>query len=230
MQSAVSREFIEARQRQWLADQSLQLYMHGRPTPEFRAYERYKQQCWYTEASCYAAALISMGGTLEDAHAIWQVHCGPTEQSGCDTGAVVRDHITEMVLIDIPVGLASGAVKLVAERAVFTAASALDDAAYSASKIKITERGLTHVLDRHVADGALSANKSLFADDVVITRLIADADAVVPVIQPRNGNLAYIVDAGRTIGVDRTTNAGTSIYTVITRPSGELVTAFPGLP
>lgn len=45
-----------------------------------------------------------------------------------------------------------------------------------------------------------------------------------------SGRLAYTVDAGRTIGIDRTTGVGTSIYTVITDATGNLITAFPGLP
>jgi RHS repeat-associated protein len=100
---------------------------------------------------------------------------------------------------------------------------------YVASKINITDDGLRHVFDRHLADGARSAGKSVFNDDVIITRLIADADAVVPVPQG-NGNLAYIVDAGRTIGIDRASGQATNVYTVITKPSGNLVTAFPGVP
>lgn len=103
------------------------------------------------------------------------------------------------------------------------------EAGYTASKINITEDGLNHVFDRHLADGALSAGKSLFNDNVTITRLIADADAVVPGVQG-NGNLAYVVDAGRVIGVDRVTGQATSVYTVITKPGGDLVTAFPGTP
>lgn len=103
------------------------------------------------------------------------------------------------------------------------------EAGYTASKINITEDGLNHVFDRHLADGSLSAGKSLFNDNVTITRLIADADAVVPGVQG-NGNLAYVVDAGRAIGVDRVTGQATSTYTVITKPGGDLVTAFPGTP
>lgn len=103
------------------------------------------------------------------------------------------------------------------------------EAGYTASKINITEDGLNHVFDRHLADGSLSAGKSLFNDNVTITRLIADADAVLPGVQG-NGNLAYVVDAGRAIGVDRVTGQATSIYTVITKPGGDLVTAFPGTP
>jgi hypothetical protein len=112
----------------------------------------------------------------------------------------------------------------------FVATEAAGSAGYSASKINITDDGLAHVFDRHLADGSLSAGKSLFYDNVTLTRLIADAgDAVVPITQ-RNGNLAYVVDAGRNIGVDRATGLPTSTYTVITKPSGDLVTAFPGSP
>jgi RHS repeat-associated protein len=100
---------------------------------------------------------------------------------------------------------------------------------YATSKINITERGLDHVLERHVADGALSAGKSVFYDNVIITRLIADAAAVTPVPQD-NGNLAYVVDAARVVGIDRASGGATRIYTVITTAGGELVTAFPGLP
>ncbi len=39
-----------------------------------------------------------------------------------------------------------------------------------------------------------------------------------------------IVDAGRNIGTDVVTGKSTSTYTVITRPSGEIVTTFPGQP
>jgi hypothetical protein len=110
------------------------------------------------------------------------------------------------------------------------ATEAAGSAGYSASKINITDDGLAHVFDRHLADGSLSAGKSLFNDNVTLTRLIADAgDAVVPITQ-RNGSLAYVVDAGRNIGVDRATGLPTSTYTVITKPSGDLVTAFPGSP
>lgn len=49
-------------------------------------------------------------------------------------------------------------------------------------------------------------------------------------IPQRNGNFARIIDAGRIIGIDRTTGQATSIYTVIVKPNGNLVTAFPGMP
>ncbi len=45
-----------------------------------------------------------------------------------------------------------------------------------------------------------------------------------------NGNFSRIVDASRNIGIDRTTGTPTSIYSIITDKSGNLVTAFPGTP
>lgn len=102
-------------------------------------------------------------------------------------------------------------------------------AGYSASKIDITESGLDHVFERHLADGALSAGKSVFYDNVTITRLIADAETAAPVTRA-NGNLAWTIDAGRAIGIDRATGAATSMYTVLTNSGGRLVTAFPGTP
>jgi hypothetical protein len=104
------------------------------------------------------------------------------------------------------------------------------EAGYTASKINITEEGLNKVFQTHLADGPFSAGKSLFNDNVTITRLIADADSVTPVVQSGSGNLRYIVDAGRVIGIDRATGQATSIYTVVTKSGGDLVTAFPGTP
>jgi len=108
--------------------------------------------------------------------------------------------------------------------------SVATEAGYTASKINITEEGLNKVFQTHLADGPFSAGKSLFNDNVTITRLIADADSVTPVVQSGSGNLRYIVDAGRVIGIDRATGQATSIYTVVTKSGGDLVTAFPGTP
>jgi RHS repeat-associated protein len=100
----------------------------------------------------------------------------------------------------------------------------------SSDGIKITEEGMEHVLERHTADGAKSAGKSLFkGSEREIKSLIKKAGSTAPSKQG-NGNLARVVDAGRTIGVDRATGASTSTYTVISKPSGDLVTAFPGKP
>lgn len=103
------------------------------------------------------------------------------------------------------------------------------DAVRPDSMINITEEGLAHIFDRHLAEGSLSAGKSLFNDKDSIAPLIASAAGIVPITQ-ENGNLAYVVDARRVVGVDRETGQATSVYTVITKPGGDLVTAFPGNP
>ena len=46
---------------------------------------------------------------------------------------------------------------------------------------------------------------------------------------PNSPNFQRVIDAGKIIGFDRYTNQFTSIYTVITNPSGNLQTAFPGI-
>ncbi len=100
----------------------------------------------------------------------------------------------------------------------------------SSDAITITEEGMEHVLDRHAADGTKNAGKSLFnGSKNEIKSLIKKAGSTTPTTQA-NGNLARVVDAGRTIGVDSATGAPTSTYTVITKASGNLVTAFPGKP
>jgi len=99
----------------------------------------------------------------------------------------------------------------------------------SSSRISVTQQGLTHIVERHALNGSLSAGKSIFYETRSIPQLIVDAGRVSPVRQA-NGNLVYVVNAGRTIGVDRLTSSPTSIYTVVTKASGELVTAFPGAP
>jgi RHS repeat-associated protein len=98
--------------------------------------------------------------------------------------------------------------------------------------IKITSKGLLHVMQRHTINIiAKFASKSKFntTDAEEIENLIMQATQH-PVTQQSGGNLERIVDAGRIVGVDRATGLPTSTYTVITKPSGELVTAFPGKP
>lgn len=100
----------------------------------------------------------------------------------------------------------------------------------SSDAINITEEGMDHVLERHTADGVKSAGKSLFKGSRgEIKSLFKKAASTTPTKQA-NGNLARVVNAGRTIGEDRATGAPTSTYTVITKASGDLVTAFPGRP
>ena len=95
--------------------------------------------------------------------------------------------------------------------------------------IEITQEGLDHTVDRHTPGGTSTAGKSLFSPGEDISGLIRSAESAPPVPQP-GGNFERIVDAGRTIGVDRVTGQPTSTYTVITDAAGRLVTAFPGKP
>jgi hypothetical protein len=95
--------------------------------------------------------------------------------------------------------------------------------------INITSAGLAHVYDRHYPGGTLTSGKSLFYAGEDIPGLITQAGSVTPTLQA-NGNYAWTADAGRAIGTDRATGQSTSIYTVITRTNGDLVTAFPGYP
>jgi len=93
-----------------------------------------------------------------------------------------------------------------------------------------TNDSIAHVLARHFPGGAQTANASIFNAGERIPALLRAAEAVRPVAQRVGPNFQRIVDAGRTIGVDRATGQATRIYTVITNAMGELVTMFPGLP
>lgn len=97
-----------------------------------------------------------------------------------------------------------------------------------ATAITITAGGLQHVMDRHVAGGAQSANKSLFDDASAVSGLISKASGVTAVAS--GPNMKYEAAAGGNIGLDRKTGKPTSLYTVITKKNGDLVTAFPGRP
>jgi RHS repeat-associated protein len=96
-------------------------------------------------------------------------------------------------------------------------------------QIVLRVEDLIHIAERHLPGGVLTAGRSVFYDPNDVMRLIRQAETVVPSVQA-NGNLAFVVDAGREIGFDRVTGGATSIYTVITRPDRSVVTMFPGLP
>lgn len=102
------------------------------------------------------------------------------------------------------------------------ATSLADDA------IRVTDEGLEHVLLRHVWSGSKTLQRTAFFDGEDIASLIGQASRVPPIRQA-NGNLAYVVNAGRGVGVSRLTGLPTEFYTVITR-GDELLTAFPGFP
>lgn len=92
--------------------------------------------------------------------------------------------------------------------------------------IEITPSAVRHIMDRHTSGGASSAGKSVFSGEW--RSLVNDAIFYVPV--ESGGNMQRVIDAGHPIGIYRATGKPTNTYTVITTPSGKLVTAFPGLP
>jgi RHS repeat-associated protein len=94
--------------------------------------------------------------------------------------------------------------------------------------IHVGEQALAHVIERHGAE-SLARNASKFAAGEDIRALIKAAEAVVGSPGKWKGATQRIVDAGRTIGVDRATGH-TSVYTVVTDAANKLVTAHPGVP
>lgn len=97
------------------------------------------------------------------------------------------------------------------------------------SVISISESRLTHVLEGHTLNGIESVGNSIFNESEDIVALINKAGNIIAIKQS-GGNFERIVDAGRNIGIDRITKKATSIYTVITDSSDQLITAFPGRP
>jgi hypothetical protein len=75
------------------------------------------------------------------------------------------------------------------------------------------------------------AGKSQFyiSSQAELQTLIQNATRMPMTVQPE-GNILRTVNAGRIIGFDAITGKFTSIYSVITNPNGNLITAFPGLP
>lgn len=89
---------------------------------------------------------------------------------------------------------------------------------------------MAHVVDRHtVNDIAKFADKSKFNEGENLSALV-NSGTQQRMVQQANGNFARTWDVGRPIGIDRVTGQQNSVMTVITRPNGELVTAFPGRP
>jgi len=97
----------------------------------------------------------------------------------------------------------------------------------SSGGIDLSGAGLQHATSRHSVGGSQNVNASTFNSGENLGALAAAA-AGQPATQQSNGNFRTTVYAGRMIGTDRTTGAPTDVYTVITTPSGRLVTEFPG--
>lgn len=96
------------------------------------------------------------------------------------------------------------------------------------SAINVVTKGLGHAVKRHTVIGRQSANKSIFAAGENLVTLAKAASKVEPIPQ-RNGNLAFVVNAGRTIGHDRA-RGPTPFYTVVTDANRNLITMHPGVP
>jgi RHS repeat-associated protein len=96
-------------------------------------------------------------------------------------------------------------------------------------QVKITDKGIKDVLERHFAGGARSAGKSLFDASESVNTLVSEGESLQP-IQQAGGNFERIVQAARDVGIDRTTGLATNVYTIITNAAGDLVTMFPGVP
>jgi hypothetical protein len=96
--------------------------------------------------------------------------------------------------------------------------------------ISITQKGLQHTLERHTYSGiAKYAGKSKFNAGEDVVGLIQSGTQQ-RMVQQANGNFARVFDAGRNIGIDRATGQQTSWMSIITKPDGSLVSAFPGVP
>ena len=96
--------------------------------------------------------------------------------------------------------------------------------------INATDKGMKHVLERHIVNGIPEfADKSKFTTGTDLTKLIEQGTQR-PMVQQPNGNFARIFDAGQAVGIDRATGLPTSTVTIVTSPSGNLVTMFPGRP
>jgi hypothetical protein len=108
------------------------------------------------------------------------------------------------------------------------AAAAAADFVPGGKAVALGEKGLAHVLARHIAGGAESAGKSLFNSAADLAALATNASAVAPVASGRN--FVRVVDAGAPIGIDRATDQATSAYTVVTNRAGDVVTMHPGVP
>jgi len=96
--------------------------------------------------------------------------------------------------------------------------------------INITPEGLEHALRRHTVNRYTQyAGKSKFDDGVDVAALIKQVEHEAAQ-QQADGSFARTVDIGHEIGIDRASGRRTSLMTVITHTSGDLITAFPGLP
>ena len=159
------------------------------------------------------ALIVLLAGTAPASAAFFGAN-SPLGESFLNTGI---EKVAGDVSLEVPMGCGRAWLERTAECFV------------APGEINITERGLQHVLDRHVPGGLQSAGKSLFSAGEDMSTLVRQGRTV-QALQQAGGNFQRIVNAGRTIGIDRATGQATSTYTIITNAAGDLITAFPGTP
>lgn len=87
------------------------------------------------------------------------------------------------------------------------------------------------IQDKHVRGGAKSEGNSVFYKKENLDSLTRRAEKHAVFKQRTEaGNYERIVNAGRPVGIDRSTGKRTSLYTVVTDSNNQLVTMFPGVP
>jgi len=183
-----------------------------------------------------------------------EVYRGINNTVGLGAGVVnYANNVAGAVLIDLPVKVEEISAKrggpnyseLVVSAQGSTPGFPLDDAFFfgldkiaqfsrsinkisQAGKLILTEKRLIHIRERHFTGGGFK-NKSVFLDEIDIFELVRKAEKISPNLQ-RGGNFEWIVNAGKVIGVDRSTKLPTTQYTIISHSSGEVITLFPGKP
>src|SRR5476649_566704 len=96
--------------------------------------------------------------------------------------------------------------------------------------INITPESREHAVRRHTVNRYTQyAGKRKFDDGIDVAAFTKPLEHEAPQ-QQADGSFARTVDIGHEIGIDRASGRRTSLMTVITHTSGDLITAFPGLP
>jgi len=100
------------------------------------------------------------------------------------------------------------------------------------SPITWNQKDLARVISKHGPNtsGKGGLLKSRFLESENIEKLIQQGTHMPRVKQASGKNFQRVFDVGRNIGTDVSSGNLTSIMTIVTQPSGRLVTSFPGSP
>jgi RHS repeat-associated protein len=107
---AVQRAQVQKAQaiaKQWFGQQAQSSYSDV-PTPEWIAFTKNQKMCAWEYADCVTASALSLGLSIPQANALGAQYCNSMNQSGCDSGGVTDDKITDFILIDLPASLVTG--------------------------------------------------------------------------------------------------------------------------